>query len=206
LPAIAGAGLSNLLGFALVSFCSLQAFRRALDSESEMVAFQSLVWRGRELGSPLLSEPPEKSSQSLPSPQCPAALCAHPAYDQVFLSLALTRWGVSKPSRSLWCAPVLLLPGEEEESPRTCCLLGPCWRSRGPTVLWITVYGNPELRARASAPSLQPASPLQHLGALPHSGTLGLSVTPRALRPHCPSEGSSPRLATGVTSLSRADF
>ena len=103
-----------------------------------------------------------------------------------------TPGGISKPSRSLWCAPAPLLPGEEGESPQICRLLCPCWRSSGLTVLRIMVYGNPELRARASAPSLQPASLLRYLGALPHSGTPSLSVTPRVLRPHCPTRVPPP--------------
>ena len=157
-----------------------------------MAASQSPPRRSRELGVPLLSAPPEKSSQSLPSPRSPAALRAHPACDRAFLSLAPTPGGVSKPSRSPRCTPAPLLPGEEGESPRICRLLGPCWRSSGPTVPRITVYGNPELRARSSAPSLQPASLLRYLGALPHSGTPGLSVTPRVLRPHCPARVPPP--------------
>ncbi|XP_064438748.1 DNA repair protein RAD51 homolog 3 isoform X6 [Mirounga angustirostris] len=55
----------------------------------KMVASQSPSRRSRELGALLLSEPLEQSSQSLLSPWSPAALCAHPACDCAFLSLAL---------------------------------------------------------------------------------------------------------------------
>ena len=157
-----------------------------------MAASQSPPRRSRELGAPLLSEPPEKSSQSLPSPRSPAALRAHPACDRAFLSLAPDLvWSLQTQQIPVVHSPPLL-PGEEGESPRICRLLGPCWRSSGPTVPRITVYGNPELRARAWAPSLQPASLLRYLGALPHSGTPGLSVTPRVLRPHCPTRVPPP--------------
>ena len=103
-----------------------------------------------------------------------------------------TPFGVSKPSRFRRHTPMLPLLGEEGGSPRICHLLGPGSKSSGPTVLLITVYGHPKLRSHSSTQSLQRASPLSYLRALPNSGTPSLSVTLRVLRPHCPSEGSTP--------------
>lgn len=48
----------------------------------KMAASQSPARRSREPGAPLLSAPPEDSTQSLPYPQPLAALRAHPARDQ----------------------------------------------------------------------------------------------------------------------------
>ena len=124
-----------------------------------MAASQSPPRRSRELGAPLLSAPPEKSSQSLLSPWPPAALRAHPACDRAFLSLAPgPGWSLQTQQIPVVCSHAAP-PGKEGESPRICRLLGPCWRSSGPTVRRITVYGNPELRAHSSAPALQPAFP-----------------------------------------------
>ena len=76
----------------------------------------------------------------------------------------------------------------------------------GLTVPRIMVYVNPGLRAPASALSLQPASPLRYLGALPHSGNPQSSCDPEGPETTLSHEGSTPRSATGATSLSGADF
>ncbi len=148
-PALAWSRLSNLLGFALGSFCSLQAFCTALEDESENGGLPISPWRSQELGAPLPSEPPEKSSQSLPSPWSLATLRAHLACDRAFLSLAPDPgWSLQAQQIPVVRSRAKLLPGVEGESPRICHLLGPCWKCSGLTVLRITVYGNPELRAR----------------------------------------------------------
>ena len=56
---------------------------------------------------------------------------------------------LSKPRRLLQRIPVLLLWGEEGESHRFCCLLGPC--SESSCLCHGSVYSHPELRAQSWA-------------------------------------------------------
>ena len=147
----------------------------------------------------------EKLSITPVSLVCSQSVLTRPVTEHFYL-WRMTPFGVSRLCRFLRCTPALLLLGEEGESPRICHLLGPGSKSSGPTVLLITVYGHPKLRSHSSTQSLQRASPLSYLRALPNSGTPSLSVTLRVLRPHCPSEGSTPCLATGAMSLTRGDF
>ena len=130
-----GARLSNLLSFALRSFCSLNTFPTALEDGDENGGSQCPASRSRGLGTPLLNEPSKKSSQSLPSPWSLTALRHHPACDWVFLSL------VHHPVWSLQTQQIPTAPsgGGMGKSPRICHLLGICLKSSGPTVPRITV-------------------------------------------------------------------
>lgn len=56
-------------------------------------------------------------------------------------------------------------------------LAGPCLESGCLTMQFFMVYGDTKLKAHFWSHWLQPASPLQSLGALPHSGTTVLFVT-----------------------------
>uniref|UniRef100_A0A452QYI8 FGFR1 oncogene partner 2 n=1 Tax=Ursus americanus TaxID=9643 RepID=A0A452QYI8_URSAM len=186
-----GAGLRyHQLWFALCGFCSLKAFRAALEDENENGGLPISSPGAESLGARSLVRPQGKAvnRSCLPGLQ-PHSVLTRPVTERFYL-WHTAQFGVSKPSR--FRLPCRSSRGRKGSLPGSAACWAPYWKSRGPTVPGITVYGHPKLGAHSSAQSLQPASPLRYLGALPHSGTPSLPVTPRVLRPHCPSEGSNP--------------
>ena len=171
-----------------------------------MAASQSPPRRSRELGVPLLSEPPEKSSQSLPSPRSPAALRAHPACDRAFLSLApdpvwslqtqqipAVRSRTSPPGGGRGVSPDLPLVGSllEEQWP-DCAADHGLWQPRAESPLLGSV-------SAAGFPARTPGSS----AALRHPRSF---CDPEGPETTLSREGSTPHFATRVTSLSGADF
>ena len=94
----------------------------------------------------------------------------------------------AEPCGALPCAPPGGRRGVSPDLPLVGSLLEEQWPD------CATDHGllQPQAESLLVASSLQPASPLGYLGALLHSGTPGLSVTPRVLRPHCPTRVHPP--------------
>ncbi|XP_077911742.1 dual specificity protein phosphatase 22 isoform X4 [Halichoerus grypus] len=108
-PAIAGSGLSNLLGFALGSFCSLQAFPTAWKWWPP-----NLRPGGAKNSGPRSSVSPQRKAinhSRLPGLLLHSVL-TRPVTERFYLWHP-TPCGVFKPSRSLRCAPALLLLGRK---------------------------------------------------------------------------------------------
>lgn len=197
-----GAKLSKQLQIALCGFCSLKAFCAALEDENENSSLP-ISGPGTEPGDPLLCVPSQKSSRSLLSPRSPATLHAHPACDRAFLTL------VHGP---VWSLPTQQIPAALYRFRRRKVSL-PGFAICGVPAQKVVAQMSPRSQFKVTL-SWKPTIQVHLCIRFPPSNTweLRCTQTPSVLLRPWGTENTlspsrlHPSLASGVTSLSIADF